>query len=122
MGLLSTMQELEKLVLVIPEYHTEKFERGFRNLTFPHIKTLVVGPYCDFAARSCPNLQILSSNDWPFKESHRYGYHHRNHTMNLIRTAGNVPNLTRLEIDEYWNSERLDGEICFTDRGRFSSC
>jgi hypothetical protein len=113
------MQELEKLVLVIPEYHTEKFEREFRNLIFPHIKALVVGAYCDFAARSCPNLRIMSSNGSPFTKSRRYGY---NHTTNLIRTAGKVPNLTRLEIDEYWNRERLEGEIDLTDHGRFSSC
>jgi hypothetical protein len=105
------MQELEKLVLIIPEYHTEKFEREFGNLIFPHIKTLVVSPYCDFAARSCPNLQTMSSNGWPFKESRKYDSFYRNHTTNFIRTAGNVPNLTRLEIDEYWDSERLDGEI-----------
>jgi hypothetical protein len=113
--LLSTMQKLEKLVIVIPEYHTANFEAEFTNLVFPQVKTLVVGPYCDFAARSCPNLQIMSSNGWPFKESHRYGYLHRNQTMNLIRAAGNVLNLTRLEIDEYWNPERLDGKIKLID-------
>jgi len=115
------MHRLEKLALIIPEDHTEQFEREFRNITFPHIQTLVVGPYCDFAARSCPNLQIMSSNGWPFKYSHRYGYLHRNHTLNLIQTAGDVRNLTRLEIDENWNSERLDGEVDLTDHGLFSS-
>ena len=104
------MQVLEKIVLVIPEYHTAEFETEFTNLTLSHVRTLVVGPYCEFATKLCPNLQILSSNGWPFKDSHRYGFITRNHTVNLIQAAGNVPNLTRLEIDEYWNAERLNGK------------
>ena len=116
-GLLDTMLELEKLVLVIPEYHTEVFEAEFANLVLPHVRTLVVGPYCDFAARLCPTLQNMSSNGWPFLHSHKSGYRYRNHTLNLVRAASNVPNLTRLEIEERWNAERLEGKINLIDYG-----
>lgn len=108
-GLLSTIQELEQLVLVIPEFHTAPFEASLTNLMFPHVRSLVVGPYCDFAAKLCPNLQTFSSNGWHFKEAHRDGY--QNHTMRLIREAAVVPNLTRFEINAYWDSENLGGKI-----------
>ena len=114
------MQDLERLVLVIPEYHTGQFESEFTNLSFPHVKTLVVGPYCDFAATLCPNVQRFSSNGWSFKDSHVHGYIHRNHTINFVQAAGSVPNLTRLELDEYWNAERLNGKIDHINHGRLS--
>jgi hypothetical protein len=107
-------------VLVIPEYHTAQFEAEFEDLVFPHIKTLVVGSYCDFAARLCPNLQTISSNGWLFKESRRNGY--RNHTFSLIRAAASVPNVTRLEINDYWDPESLGGKIQLTRHGSACSC
>ena len=99
------------MVLVFPEYCTDEFNAKLANLSFPHVKTLIVGPHGEFATKLCPNLQTLSSNGRPFKDWFRSGYVDQSQAFNLVRAAGDVSNLTRLEIDTYWNVEHLAGTI-----------
>ena len=99
------MTELEKLVLVIPEFYTDIFASEFisRNISLPGVHTLAVGPFCDFALRMCPNVQRVSSNGYRWLHSRRADYMAREHTLALIKAAGDATNVTDLEIMEHWN-------------------
>jgi hypothetical protein len=112
------MQKLEAFTLVIPGHHTEVFAPHFKDIVLPEVETLVVGSYCDFAVSSCPNVQTISSDGWPWLHSHRYGYGHRNHTYDLIEAAGHAQKLKRLEINAWWPPEMLDGRTSSFDPSR----
>ena len=104
-GQLGRMTGLEKLVLVIPEYHTDIFASEFisRNMSLPGVNTLAVGPFCDFALQTCPNVQTVSGNGYQWMNSKRADIFNRENTLALINAAGNAANVMNLEIMERWD-------------------
>ena len=104
------MQKLEKLVLVVPEHHTAIFASEIAKAEFalPAVRTLVVGPFCDFAVQLCPNVTTVSSNGWSGLHTKLGGYSDRAHTRDLIKAAGKAPKVTRLEIMEWWQVDLVE--------------
>ena len=111
--LLSTMSRLEKLVFVVPEYHTSLFEEAFRHseLIMPSVDILVVGPYCEFMVAICPNVTIVSNNGYQWLPSDRARDNNRvkDHSMKLIRAAGASSKLRHFEMMESWEVGLLEG-------------
>lgn len=99
------MVGLEKLVLVIPEFHTDVFASEFAsmNISLPKIHTLAVGPLCNFAVKVCPNVQTVAGNGYHWRRTRRADYWEREHTLALIRAAGAAGNVTTLEINDSWS-------------------
>ena len=114
-NLLSAMSQLEKLVLVVPEYHTCLFEEAFRRveLMMPSVDILVVGPYCEFMVAICPNVTIVSNNgyQWLHSDRARDNDRDRDHSMKLIRATRAASKLHHFEMMEWWEVDLLESII-----------
>ena len=112
---LKQMNKLTKLVLVFPEFHIEIFQKVFEKeqMVFPHVVTLVAGPYCEFMVAMCPNVRTVSSNGWTWLHSERQKKKEvrREHTLNLIDAASKAEKVTRLEIMEWWTVNLMRGKF-----------
>lgn len=75
-NLLSAMSHLEKLVFVVPEYHSGLFEEAFRHaeLMMPSVDILVVGPYCYCYHASDLGLLKLSRTPESHAKHCQHGY------------------------------------------------
>ena len=97
-------------MLQIPERLTSLFadEIAKDGITLPRVHTLVVGPYCDFAVSICPNVTAISNYGLrSFRTSLRSELD-KQPTRNLIKAAGAAPNVTNLEITEWWQVELVE--------------
>ena len=109
--LLARLQRVEKLVLVIPEYHTSIFSTEIANLGFrlPTVRTLVVGPLCEFAISLCPNVGTISSNGWNWLHAKAGNRSARTHTQRLIAAASEAAAMvTRFEMMEQWTVDLVE--------------
>ena len=99
------MENLEKLVLEIPEYHSPLFEIAFKRagLILPNVRTLKLAPFCEFAIALCPNVRTISTNGWRWVGAKRADASQGEHTLRLFRAAGNAPKLEYMETTERWN-------------------
>lgn len=100
---LQSIPRLNSLEFVLPEHQPEIIEAAFvkRKLSLPTVETVVVGPFCDFVVRFCPNASSVSSNGWVFDHSRRATYK-REHVANLIHSAGSAPfssKITHFKLD-----------------------
>ena len=100
------LPNLEKLVLRIPDRHIDVFEKKLIDARFPNVRTLVVGPFCEFAVRLCPNLTTLSSNGWAWSMTERRS-ENVSHTERLIMAAASAEKLVNLNIDQQLEPEQL---------------
>ena len=104
------MPQLQKLVLVIPEHHTDIFAKtisGF-NVVLPAVHTLVAGPFCDFAVHICPSVTRIANNGWSALYAERGHRPSLQHTRDLIAAAGSAPRLESLEIMEWWEVDLVE--------------
>ena len=112
------MSHLEKLVFVVPEYHTGLFEEAFRHaeLMMSSVDILVVGPYCESMVAICPNVTIVSTNGWQWLHSDRARDSSRNkdHSIKLIKAAGAASKLRHFEMMEWWEVGLLEGIVLVT--------
>lgn len=112
-NVLSAMPRLEKLVFVIPDYHTEWFEQAIQHaeLVMPSVDALVVGPYCEFMVAVCPNVDVISTNGsrWLHSRTRYFGREH--YSMKLIKAAGTAVRLRHFEMTEWWEIILLEGTL-----------
>ena len=94
------MPQLQKLVLVIPEHHTDIFVKAMSKfkISLPAVHTLVIGPYCDFAVHICPNVTTIAYNGWSARHAKRGEERSLQLTRDLIVAAGSARRLESLEI------------------------
>lgn len=104
-SVLLAFQKLQKLVLVIPEHHTEAFRRAFEAGTrsFPGIRTLVLGPHVEWIVPMCPNVEVISTHDRRWLRSDYYRDADRRHSLALIKAAGRAEKLRRFDMTECWD-------------------
>jgi hypothetical protein len=120
--LLATIAHLNKLVLVVPEFHVDAFETAFRdiNLIFPEVTTVVVGPYCDFVLPMVPNVSTVATNGWQWLHSKRaVSLQHREHTTRIVAAAAKLKALKRFESMEWWTDSQVKGTEAFVFRFHF---
>jgi hypothetical protein len=101
--ILSQMPDLDKLSLVIPEYHTDIFAVEFKaqNLSLPSVKTVALGSFCEFALQHCPNVETVSSSGYRFSHSIRGDLWPRKvHASQLIVAAGKMKHLKYFEMHQ----------------------
>ena len=104
------MPQLQKLVIVIPERHTDIFARaiGGFNVCLPAMHTFVVGPFCDFAVQICSRVTTIVNNEWNALYARRGDRPSLQHTRNFIAAAGSAPRLESLEIMAWWESDLVE--------------
>lgn len=106
---------LQKLVLVIPEYHTAAFADAFSRgeVTLPTVKTLVLGPYLEFVIASCPNVVAISGDGWRWVHSKRQREErgNRHHSLQLIKAAGRAQKLHHFQILDWWELPLIEGRL-----------
>ena len=96
---------------MIPEHHatifsTEIAKAGFKLLT---VRTLVVGPFCDFAVSLCPNVNTISSNGWNWLHTESSNRSAHAHTRQLIAAMGEVAaTVMRFEMMEWWTVDLVE--------------
>lgn len=95
-NLLSAMSQLQKLVFVVPEHHSDLFGEAFRyaELVVPSVDVLVVGPHCEFMVAICPNVTMICGK--------------RQHSMNLMKAAGAASKLRHFEMTQSWEISSLE--------------
>ena len=103
-NLLTRMPKLEKLVLVIPEHHTNDFADAFARakITLSGVHTLVVGTFCDFAVPLCHNVTTISNNGWSWLHTEAGKSSGQEHTRALIKAAGRAPKISNLQLMNWW--------------------
>ena len=104
------MPQLQKLVLVIPEYHTDIFAKTISNLNvvLPAVHTLVVGPFCDFAVQICPTVITIANNGWDALHAKRGDRPSPQHTRDMIAAASSARRLENLEIMARWEVDLVE--------------
>ncbi|KAL9631092.1 MAG: hypothetical protein Q9204_004394 [Flavoplaca sp. TL-2023a] len=107
--ILSKLTNLQKLMLIIPDHHTDIFKRAFQtsNNSFESIRTLVLGPHLDWIIAKCPNAETISTRDWRWLRSGVGGGHDHQHSTNLIKAAGRAKHLGRFELINRWKHAHL---------------
>ena len=107
---LSSLTNLEKLTLIIPEHHTEIFRTTFQNAnaSFPSVKTLVLGPHTDWVIHMSPNVETVSTHDWRWLHSNVDGQYRHQHSTDLINSAGQATRLRHFEMQEWWTLAQLE--------------
>ena len=107
---LTSLTNLEKLTLIIPEYHTEIFRTTFQkaNTSFPSVRTLVLGPHMDWVIAMCPNVERISTHDWRWLHSNVDGQYSHQHSTDLINSAGQATNLRHFDMSEWWTLAQLE--------------
>lgn len=103
---IKTMQKLDRLAFAVPQHHIEIFEQEFMkaNVTLPKVKTLIVGPFCQFAVKMCPNVKSVATSGFNW-------VHIPGSTGNLLKSLEATVNLTRLEILDAWTVPILKGKL-----------
>ena len=101
---LMRMSQLQKLVLVIPEHHTDIFAKTISRskISLPAVHTVVVGPFCDFAIQMCPKVTAIANNGWMALRATRGGRMSVQHTRDIIAAAGTARRLESLNITARW--------------------
>lgn len=96
-NILGAMSQLQKLVFVVPQHHSDLFGEAFRyaELVVPSVDVLVVGPHCEFMVAICPNVTII--------------YGKRQHSMNLMKAAGAASKLRHFEMTQSWEISSPEG-------------
>lgn len=112
-NLLSAMPRLEHLVFVVPEESRDLFEKEFflAKLAMPSVKTLVVGPDCEFMVTVCPKVAEISNNGhlWMILKHSRDPNVRADHSMRLIKAAGTALKLQHFEMMDFWEPSLLEG-------------
>ena len=106
---LLALRRLEKLVLVIPEHHTETFRKAFEDskVALPNVRCLVLGPHMDWIAEMCPNVEVIATHDWRWLHSNVDGDYKHRHSFDLIKAAGFAEKLRHFEMMEWWERRHL---------------
>ena len=93
--------------MIMPELQTDVFACDFarRNLILPKVHTLVVGPFCDFTVKMCPNVRTIASSGYSWLHSRRAHWQEREHTADLIIAAGTARHLTNLCIEDHMHPQ-----------------
>lgn len=107
---LTSLEKLEKLTLIIPEYHTEIFRKTFEkaNATFPGVHTLVLGPHMDWIIAMCPHVETVSTHDWRWLHFNVDGDYKYRHSTDLIKSAGGATTLRHFEMMGWWTLAQLE--------------
>ena len=104
------MPQLQELVLVIPEHHTDIFIKtiSVSKIILPAVHTLMAGPFCDFAVQLCPNVTTIANNGWNALHAKRGDRPSLQHTRDLIAVAGSAPRFENLEIMAWWEVDLVE--------------
>ncbi|KAL8687075.1 MAG: hypothetical protein Q9224_005259 [Gallowayella concinna] len=107
---LTSLPNINRLTLVIPEHHTNVFKKIFNksNPSFPSVRTLVLGPHMDWIIAMCPNLTTISSHDWRWLHSNIDGKQSNRHSADFIKSAGQAKDLRYFEMQERWPRWQLE--------------
>ncbi|EON63963.1 hypothetical protein W97_03192 [Coniosporium apollinis CBS 100218] len=111
------MERLEQLVISIPESHTDTFAMEFAkaDLSFPCVKTLVVGPFCEWTVNLCSNVTAISTTglQWLQASRGRSGRisSEQEHFHRLIMAAAKAPKLQHFEMMAWRRREELEDFI-----------
>ena len=107
---LSSLKKLEKLTLILPEYHTEVFRTTFQkaNASFANVQILVLGPHKDWVIAMCSNVETVSTHDWRWLHSNVDGRYKHQHSTDLIKSAGRATNPRHFEMIEWWTLAQLE--------------
>lgn len=107
---LSSVRRLQKLWLAIPGLYTGPFASHFKafKLVFPDIRTLIVGPYCQFAILLCPTVATISVNGYAWRKKRRYEITLPNRCRALLDAARQAPKLVHLVLHEWYIVETLE--------------
>ena len=110
LDVLKSLKNVERLTLILPEYHTETFRTTFEaaNATFPSVRTLALGPHMDWIIAMCPNVTAVSSHDSRWLHSNVDGNYKHRHSTNLITSAGRASHLQHFEMHEWWTLTQLE--------------
>ncbi|KAK0457781.1 uncharacterized protein EV420DRAFT_1547359 [Desarmillaria tabescens] len=92
-------RQLHTLVFTIDEKQAQTFEDKFimPHIEIPTVTTLMVGAYCDFMVRLCPNVEHLATYGWIWLHSRR----------GLIAVASEAKMLKHFEMNEWWSANLL---------------
>ena len=106
------LENLTKLVFVVPERHTNIFFEKFQEdgVLLLQVDTLVVGPYCEFAVPMCPNVKTIASNG---RQWLRSGAGQRECTHKLIEAARDSMKLVHFNVNEWWSVSLVQGRILY---------
>lgn len=114
--ILMRMPKLKRLIISLPEYHTEAFAAPFmdRNVSLDTVKVVGVGAFCDFVIGHCPDVQTVSTIDWTFLHSKRRydddlesDDDRRPHASLLIKAAGEAKNVSHFELIQSWSGKQV---------------
>ncbi|KAI4277758.1 MAG: hypothetical protein LQ337_001515 [Flavoplaca oasis] len=107
--ILSKLTNLQKLMLIIPDHHTDIFKRTFQTSdnSFESVRKLVLGPHMEWIIAKCPNAETISTRDWRWLHSNVNGKHDHQHSTNLIKAAGRAKHLRHFELINRWTHGQL---------------
>ncbi|KAL8785819.1 MAG: hypothetical protein Q9213_003126 [Squamulea squamosa] len=107
---LTSLGNIKRLILAIPEHHTEVFRKTFNKSkpSFPSVRNLVLGPHMDWIIAMCPNVTTVSSYDWRWLRFNVDGKYSNRHSADLIKSAGQAKMLRHFEMQERWSWELLE--------------
>ncbi len=104
-------RQLHTLAFTIDEKQVQTFDDKFTmaHIELPTVTNLMVGAYCDFMVRLCPNVEHVATFGWVWLHSRR-GSMTREHSFRLIAAAGDAKTLRHFEMNEWWSVSLLHGE------------
>ncbi|KAL8837028.1 MAG: hypothetical protein Q9170_002682 [Blastenia crenularia] len=108
---LTGLPNLEKLTLIIPYYNPDYFREIFENanVSFPNIRTLVLGQHMEWVIALCPNVETITNHGdrccLPFGVADDHGLPQG---TNLIYSASRMPGLRHFEMVERWTLAQLE--------------
>ncbi|SJL03450.1 uncharacterized protein ARMOST_06805 [Armillaria ostoyae] len=104
----ASFRQLHTLVFTIDEKQAQTFDDKFTmaHIELPTVTNLMVGAYCDFMVRLCPNVEHVATFGWVWLHSRR-GSMTREHSFRLIAAAGDAKMLKHFEMNEWWSASLL---------------
>ncbi|KAK0497278.1 hypothetical protein EDD18DRAFT_1161454 [Armillaria luteobubalina] len=104
----SPFRQLHTLAFIIDEKQAQNFDDKFTmaHIELPTVTNLMVGAYCDFMVRLCPNVERVATFGWVWLHSRR-GSMTREHSFRLIAAAGEAKMLKHFEMNEWWSASLL---------------
>ncbi|KAK0488705.1 hypothetical protein IW261DRAFT_1557144 [Armillaria novae-zelandiae] len=101
-------RRLHTLSFTIDEKQAQIFDDKFNmaHIELPTVTNLMVGAYCDFIVRVCPNVEHVATFGWVWLHSRR-GSMTRQHSFRLIAAAGEAKMLKHFEMNEWWSANLL---------------
>ncbi|KAK0434614.1 hypothetical protein EV421DRAFT_1839439 [Armillaria borealis] len=101
-------RQLHTLLFTIDEKQVQAFDDKFTvaHIELPTVTILIVGAYCDFMVRLCPNVEHVATFGWVWLSSRR-GSMTREHSFRLITAAGDAKMLRHFEMNEWWSASLL---------------